>query len=317
MSTTAPGSFLSAMAACTSGSMASSFRTSTVAADSSSARTGGRAAAGSRPSAPVSSRGIGPPPWPGDGALPRLASGTAVPPCAITRASAIGPNLHHYGVGLYFAVMDRLRGTLFLAVLLVLLWPTSAAGQGAVVRVTGTVHDDGGKPVAGRDDHRDQSRSDAGHVHRHDRREGPVRHPRAAARYVGVRHRRARFPDRARQRRRADQPLEPARGGEAGAGLPPPAGPTANLTGAELQTLDRRRGSRATGRRPRRRGGGLSRSRRGFHRSRPSISGLAGCSSRRVIAAGALEAYRELARVDPDNARAAAAIARSAHRQER
>ena len=222
--------------------------------------------------------------------------------------------LHHHGVELYFAAMERLRRALLPAVSLALLSWTSAAGQDTVARLSGTVQEEGGKPVAGATitaTNPDQSPSTFTATSNEKGRFGILGLRRGTWEFAiaapGFRTARA---SRDVQAAGPSLPLAV----RLVRGAPLPAGLTANLTGADLQTsID---GAEAAAR-----AGDVAAAVAAYRDfltripsrdDRPFRIGV--LLEEKGDTAQALEAYRELARVEPDNARAAAAIARLTER---
>ena len=198
--------------------------------------------------------------------------------------------------------MERPRRTLFPAVVLALLSSTSAAGQGAVARISGTVQDEGGQPVAGATitaTNPDQSPStftattnDKGRFGILGLRRGTWELAIAAP---GFRTARASGDV---QTTRPNLPLAV----RLVRSTPLPAGLTADLTGADLQTSIDAAEAAA-------RGGDVTAAVVAYRDLLTRIPSLTTVHLRigalleqKGDTAGALEAYRELARVEPDNA---------------
>ena len=208
--------------------------------------------------------------------------------------------------------MDRPRHVLLLALLILSAGAGIAAGQAPVARVTGTVRDDGGKPVPGATitaTNPDQAPTTFTATTDEKGRFGILGLRRGAWAFAIAA---PGFQTARVERQRPDQPPEPAPHHQAARGCRAAAGPTATFTGPEIQTLIDAAETAAGA-------GDLAAAVSGYRDLLAKIPALTTAYLRigalleqKGDTAGALEAYRELARVEPDNARAAAAIARLA-----
>jgi len=206
--------------------------------------------------------------------------------------------------------MDRPRRPSTVALLLATLLSATLAGQGPVARVTGTVKDDGGKPVGGATvtaTNPDQApttftaSTDArGRFGIPGLRRGTWMFTVAAPGFQTVRA----SGEVETQRPTAPLNIKLARS------VAPLTSPTSTLTGGEIQTLlDAAEQAAASG--------NIEAAVAGYRNILTKVPSLTTAYLRigalleaRGDIAGALAAYRDLARLEPDNSRAAAAIAR-------
>jgi tetratricopeptide (TPR) repeat protein len=204
--------------------------------------------------------------------------------------------------------MRRLRVSVLLAVLVM---PLTAAAQSAVARVTGTVRDEAGKPLSGATitaTNPDQTPStftattdDKGRFGMLGLRRGTWVFAIAAPGFQTLRA------TGEVQTGRSNPPLNVKL-----LGVPPPAGPTANISGAEIQSaIDAAEAAAAAG--------DTKAAVANYRQVLIKVPALTTAYLRigALLAAqgdtaAALEAYRELAKIDPGNTQAAAAIARLA-----
>ena len=206
--------------------------------------------------------------------------------------------------------MGRLRHVLFLALLILLAGAGAGAGQGQVARITGTVRDDTGKPVPG-------ATITATNPDQAPTTFTATTDEKGRFAILGLRRGTWAFAIAAPgfQTARVSGGVQTGRPNPPVAirllkGLAPPAGPTATFTGPEIQTLIDAAEAAA-------RDGDLAAAVSGYRELLAKIPALTAAYLRigalleqKGDTGGALEAYRELARLEPDNARAAAAIAR-------
>ncbi len=250
---------------------------------------------------------------PGRGGLePRCRAASSLADSEREREGGPAGELHHSAVGLYFAVMSRLRGVLRPALLLSLLSLAGAAGlaaQALVGRVAGTIRDDAGKPVAGATI--------------------TASNPEQALTLTATSDTKGRFGILGLRRgvwvfsiaapgfQRVSQAGEVQLGNQ---NPPlniklvkrpiPPAGPLSTLTGPDIQTMIDAAESSASS-------GDLQAAIGGYRDLLSKVPALTSAHLRigtlleqKGDVPAALEAYRELVRLEPDNTRAAAAIAR-------